>query len=128
MTSSKPSLTFASRAKFSSARISPRKVQLTANSIRGKKVTDVTEGLPFGQKRASKVLDKVVHSAVANAVQKGFSKSDLIISDVKLGKGITIGGGRWAAKGRFMPIKKKSTNITVELSVPTGETKKEESK
>lgn len=103
------------KSEYKKAKISPRKVYLIANSIRGKSIGEATEILSGIQKKGARLLEKTLKSAVANAKDSKLDKTGLFIKDVKVGPGPTLKKGRIAAKGRYKPILKRTTNIKVEL-------------
>ena len=101
---------------------SPRKMRLLADVIREKNVLDALNILTFSTKHASKTLEKLVRSAVANWEQKFETKaedSELFI------KAITIDSGRMfkrfqpAPQGRAYRIRKRSNHITLQLASRT---------
>ena len=99
-------------------RISPRKVRLVADLIRGKSVDEAMVILEHTQKRAAYFLDKLLKSAVANAVeneQLGGDVSDLYIKSICVGPGPVL--KRWSprAMGRATPIHKPTSHIDVVL-------------
>jgi len=97
-------------------RISPQKARLVADLIRGKDVETALNTLRFLPKKAARIIEKVVESAVANA-----SQSDAIDVDTLFVKKIFIDGGpmlkriRPRAQGRATRILKRSSHITVVL-------------
>ena len=104
-------------SKHESASISPRKMGLVADAVRGKTVADTMRILKFSHKKATDIMVNLVKSAVSNAVNNhGMSKEGLYIEDVQIGPGKTIKKGRIGSKGSFKPIKKRSTNIKVILN------------
>ena len=105
------------RAKGKNIRISPRKIRLVANLIKGLPVEQARIQLEFNRKIASKILIKLLDSAVANAVENfNASKDNLLV------KSITVDGGstlkRWMprAHGRATPIRKRTSHVNLVLS------------
>ncbi len=98
-------------------RISSRKLGLTADSVRGKNALEAMDILRFQRKKGAGIMLKVIKSALANA-KNNYQMSDenLILSELRVGPGHTFKKGRIAAKGRFKPILKRTTNITVVIS------------
>ena len=100
-------------------RISPRKVRLVVDQIRGKSVNDAYAVLQFSKKRAAKVIDKTLRSAVANARDKadqagGFVDVDeLYVKEAFVDEGPTLKRWRAAAQGRATPLRKRTSHITV---------------
>jgi len=97
-------------------RMSPRKVRLVVDLVRGKPVNEALSLLRFTPKSASKALDKVVRSAVANAENNyTLDAEDLFIARITADTGPTLKRFRPRAHGRVSPLLKRSTNITVVL-------------
>lgn len=113
------------KAYLKQIRISPKKVSLVAALVRGKSVTEALRILKFTNKRSAPVIGKLIASAAANA-ENNFKqdKEKLIISKLVVNGGMTLKRGRPISRGRWHPIKKRTSHITVELS-PAAETKKE---
>jgi large subunit ribosomal protein L22 len=104
--------------------MSAQKVRLVADMVRGKKAREALDLLRFTPKAAAEPVSKVIASAVANAVEnKQFTEDDLIISQIYVDGGPTRSWRRFAARGRFRPLERKSSHITVVLTevVPTEE-------
>ena len=113
-------------------RISPKKANLVAGTVREKKVTDALDLLKFMPKKAAKILYKVVHSAASNA-KNNFKQSfdELVITKILVTKGPTYKRSVPISRGRTHPIRKRTSHITVEVGIPEGEkeeVKKEEVK
>ena len=80
-------------------RVSPRKLNLVAQQIRGKKVDRALNELTFSQKRIASVVKMTLQSAIANAENNhDLDVDDLIVSEAHVGKGIVL--KRFAARGR----------------------------
>ena len=104
------------RAVARYVRMSPQKVRLVANLVRGKNAKDALELLRFTPKAAAEPVSKVIASAIANAVEnKRLSESDLVISQIYVDGGPIRHWRRFAARGRVRPIQRKSAHITVVL-------------
>lgn len=102
--------------------MSPQKVRLVADLVRGKKVKEALDILRFTPKAAAEPVSKVIASAVANAVEnKQFTEADLVISQIYVDGGPTRRWRRFAARGRFRPIERKSSHITVILREAANE-------
>jgi large subunit ribosomal protein L22 len=102
-------------------RISPRKVRLVIDLIRGKPVQEAMALLTFVPKEAAREVAKTLKSAVANAEQNNhLSAEDLIVSRAWVGPGPTIKRYRAAARGRAAPILKRSSHITVVVAEKEG--------
>ena len=95
-------------------RISPMKVRLVADLIRGKKVEDALNILAFTPKSSAPVLTKVLNSAIANAGQKkGVDVDTLIVKKISVDEGPTLKRFRARAMGRGTRILKRSSHIKI---------------
>ena len=104
------------KSKYVMARVAPRKVVLVANAIRGMHVNEAIRFLNFNDKKSSGIIKDIVESAIANGTHNfGLEKEGMYVADVKIGPGPVRKGGRFAAKGQFKPIWKRTTHITVLL-------------
>lgn len=105
-------------AKVSFVRITPRKLGLLADEIRGKGINDALSCLRFSpRKRTAGVLYTLLKSAVANADQKGTVDVDtLYVKTVLVGQGTTLKRFRPRAKGSAFRINKKTSHVKVTLS------------
>jgi large subunit ribosomal protein L22 len=94
--------------------ISPQKVRLVVDMVRGKKVDEALTILSFLPTPTAKAVAKVIKSAVANAENNfQMSPAELRITDIVADKGRTLKRFRPQSRGRFSPILKRSSNITV---------------
>lgn len=112
-------------AKLRYLRIAPRKVRLTADLIRGKKVQEALNQLQFITKRAALPLTKLLKSAMANARNNfGLEEGNLYISKITVDEGPKL--KRWMprARGRVTEIQKKTSHITLILDEITKKPKK----
>ena len=101
------------------ARISPTKVRPSCGLIRGKRVEEALNALGFELRRGSAMLRKTLESAVANAASVGgVDPMDLIVSEVRIDKGLVIKRFRPAPKGRAAHRQKKCSHITVSVTKP----------
>ena len=104
------------RAVARYVRMSPQKVRLVIDQVRGKDVTEALTMLKFMPQRAAKPVYKAVASAVANAEENfGMSTEDLYIAEIFADGAPTRRWRRFGARGRFKPILKRSSHITVVL-------------
>lgn len=95
-------------------RMSPRKVRLVADVVRGKPVEEALTTLRFMPSAAARVVFKVVKSAAANAENNyQMAPEDLYIARVTADEGPTLKRIRPRSRGRVSPILKRSTHITV---------------
>jgi large subunit ribosomal protein L22 len=98
-------------------RMSPQKVRLVVDQVRGKGVDEALTMLKFMPQAAAKPVYKVIRSAVANAEEnEGLDREDLYIARITADGGPTRRWRRFGARGRFKPIRKRSTHIAVVLS------------
>ena len=102
------------RAVAKDTGISPRKVRLLVDMVRGKKVDEALTILRFAPTPTARVVAKVVKSAVANAENNfQMSPSDLKIVTVFVDEARSLKRFRPRARGRSSPILKRSSHITV---------------
>ncbi len=98
-------------------RISPRKMRLVADMVRGKDVADAQTTLAFSTRHAAKVVSKVIGSAVANAENNhDMSGDELFVEKIFVNEGPTLKRIRPRAMGRAFRIRKRSCHVTVELA------------
>ena len=97
--------------------MSPRKVRLVVNSVRGLGADEALSLLKFMPKAAAGPVSKAIRSAIANAEEnQGWSRDDLYVSEIKADEGPRRQWRRYGARGRFKPILNRSSHITVVLS------------
>jgi large subunit ribosomal protein L22 len=95
-------------------RVSPQKLNLLAQLIRGKKVETALADLEFSRKRIAKDVRKCVMSAVANAENNhGLDVNDLIVSQAYVGKNLVIRRFHARGRGRMSAIQKPFSQLTV---------------
>ncbi len=100
-------------------RQSPRKMRLVAELIRGQSVNDAYAILRFSEKKAARSIEKLLRSAVANAMVKADEEGERLDVDELYVKQANVDGGptlrRWRARamGRASPIRKRMSHITV---------------
>ena len=99
-------------------RQSPYKVRFVADMIRGKRVSDAMNILDSTNKKASSFLLKSLKSAIANINfndDANFEEDELYIKSILIDGGPTIKRFRPAAMGRAVPIKKRTSHITITI-------------
>jgi large subunit ribosomal protein L22 len=97
-------------------RVSPRKIRLLMDEIRGKKVEEALNLLTFAPQKGAPILRKVVNSALANAGQyPDIDVDSLFIKRVFANEGPTLKRFRPRAMGRATRIRKRSCHLTVIL-------------
>jgi len=95
-------------------RISPRKVRLVLNLIRGKHVDEALTILRFTPKRASGIVAKVLKSAIANAENNhGMNRDNLYVAKAVADEGPTMKRVFPRAMGRADIIRKRTSHITI---------------
>ena len=102
------------RAILRYSRISSSKVKIVADLIRGKNVEEALAILQFTPKAASKKLEKLLKSAIANAENnQGMNRGNLIVSEIYANQGPTLKRIRPAAKGSAVRIRKRTSHVTI---------------
>ena len=105
------------KASATHIRISPRKVRMVVDTVRGKSVSQALSILGFTRKKAALPVQKLLKSAVANAVENG-SISDvdtLVIDRIMVDEGPTLKRYMPRARGRATPIRKRTSHIRIML-------------
>lgn len=96
--------------------ISPQKMRLVLDVVRGKKVEKAITDLKFLNKVSSEPVRKLIESAVANAENNfGLDRDNLFISEIYADEAPTRKWRRFGARGRFKPILKRSSHVRVVL-------------
>ena len=102
------------RAVTKLLRVSPQKLNLLAQLIRGKKVDKALADLTFSRKRIARDVKKTLESAIANAENNHDLDVDaLIVSEAYVGKGLVMKRLKPSARGRASRIEKPFAQITV---------------
>jgi len=117
------------RAIAKHVKMSPRKIRLVVDVVRGMEVNQALDQLNFINKWATKPVAKLLNSAVANAVNNfELDKDNLLIKEVMVNEGQTI--KRWMPKahGRATPIRKRTSHIILVLGEIKDSGKKEAKK
>ena len=97
-------------------RVSPRKVRLLINEIKGKKVEEALNILSFAPQKGAPILKKLINSAVANANQyPDIDVDNLFIKNAFADEGPTLKRFRPRAMGRATRIRKRTSHLTVIL-------------
>src|ERR1700760_706381 len=95
-------------------RTSPRKLNLVAQTIRGKKAGAALNELTFSPKRVAKVVKKVLQSAIANAENNhDLDVDDLVVREASVGKNLVMKRFHARARGRGARIEKPFAQITI---------------
>lgn len=104
-------------AKLRFARVSPQKVRLVADQIRGKRVANALQILEFSPRKGAAVVKKVLESAIANAEHnEGADIDELTVSTVFIDEGPVYKRIQPRAKGRANRILKRTSHITVKVA------------
>jgi len=110
------------RATARFLRLAPRKTKIVLDLIRGKEVTEALKILKFTPKAASLPVEKVLRSAMANAVIiEGSGKLDsesLLVKEAFVGAGPTLKRYRPRARGRADLRRKRTCHITLVVALP----------
>lgn len=104
------------RAQLRFLPLSAQKVRLVIDLIRGMDAVEALETLRFVQKRAALPVRKLLASAVSNAEENfGVSRDDLYVATIFADEAPTRRWRRFGARGRFKPIFRRTSHITVVL-------------
>ncbi len=106
-------------------RISPRKLRLVADLVRGQQVGKALQVLQFTPKRGAQFLAKAVRAAVANVEQleRGVDVDSLVIKSVVVDGGPTLKRFLPRAHGRATPIRKRTSHLTVVVADQASSTR-----
>lgn len=113
-------------AKLRQIRISPRKVKIVLNLIRGKTVKQALATLKYVPKAACSILEKLLNSAISNAVNNlNMNGENLYVSECFVTPGSMLKRIRAVSKGRSCRILKRMSHITIKVKEKTENSKKE---
>ncbi|BBU63557.1 MULTISPECIES: 50S ribosomal protein L22 [Methylosinus] len=102
------------KAVANTLRVSPQKLNLLAQLIRGKKVDRALADLEFSRKRIAHEVKKTLESAIANAENNhGLDVDDLIVAQAFVGKSLVMRRFAARARGRSSRIEKPFANLTI---------------
>lgn len=105
------------KAQLKSLRISPRKVRLVVDLIRGLDVDKALAQLVFSKKDAARPIKKLLESAIANSVHNHSMKREgLMIETAFVDEGTSMKRWQPRAFGRANPLRKRSSHITLVIS------------
>ncbi|MFD0860777.1 50S ribosomal protein L22 [Sungkyunkwania multivorans] len=106
-------------AKLNNCPTSPRKMRLVADQIRGQKVEHALAILKFSTKEASRRLEKLLLSAIANWQAKNeeasIEEAELFVKEIRVDGGSMLKRLRPAPQGRAHRIRKRSNHVTIVL-------------
>ena len=104
------------QAILKNVRITPRKMRLVADMVRGKQVQRAMDTLQLTNKKGARILSKVLKSAISNASDLATIDVDrLQISEVTVDMGPALKRFRPRAQGRATNIKKRMSHITLRV-------------
>jgi large subunit ribosomal protein L22 len=104
------------RANLRFLSISAQKVRLIVDLVRGKDANEALDLLRFVPNRAAQPVLKLLKSAVANAEENfGVSRDDLFVATIFADEAPTRKWRRFGARGRFKPILRRSSHVTIVL-------------
>lgn len=107
------------RALAKNVGMSPRKMRMVIDLIRGRSVNEAYSILKFSKKAATTPIEKALRSAVANAQQKADAQGtyldvdDLVVREAFVNEGPTMKRFSPRAMGRATPIMKRSSHVTI---------------
>jgi large subunit ribosomal protein L22 len=102
------------RAAVKFIRVSPRKIRLVMDQVRGRKVEEALNILSFAPQKGARILKKLINSAVANAEQNSNVDVDsLYVKRLYADEGPTMKRWRPRAQGRATRINKRTSHLTI---------------
>ncbi len=105
-------------------RVSPQKLNLLAQLIRGKKVDRALADLEFSRKRISVAVKKALESAIANAENNhSLEVDDLVVAEAHVGKALVMKRFHARARGRAGRVEKPFSNLTIVVREVPAEAK-----
>lgn len=103
-------------AKLNYLRMSPSKVRLVLDEIRGEKVDEAVAILSLSEKVAAEPILKLLNSAIANAENNlGMNRDELYVAETYANEGPTLKRIRPRAMGRATRIRKRTSHVTIIL-------------
>lgn len=104
------------RAKMRYTPSSAQKMRQVMTAVRGRKAEEALAYLQTMPQTAAARLAKLLKSAISNAVEnQGLHKEDLVIAQMFANEGPTRKWRRFGARGRFKPILRRSSHVTIVL-------------
>lgn len=104
-------------AKMINARVSAQKCRLVADQVRGMQVGNAISLLTFSTKKSAKIIQKVLVSAISNAIHNdGCDADELKIESIQVDEGMSLKRISARAKGRANRITKRCCHITINVS------------
>lgn len=113
------------QAKARHIPMAPMKVRRVIDAVRGMSAQSAMNALSAMPHAAAQPVYKLIHSAVANADEIGLDINNLFIAQISADEapGVMPGKGwraKWGSRGRYRPIRKRSSHITVVLEERQG--------
>lgn len=103
-------------AKLTNFAESAQKTRLVIDLVRGKKVVDALNTLSLTPSKAARPVRKLIYSAMSNAEENfGVSRDDLVVYKIFADEAPTRKWRRFGARGRFKPLLKRRSHVTVIL-------------
>ncbi len=112
-----------SQAKLRFLKISPQKARLVVDQIRGRDVGEALAILKTSPRRAARHVEKLLNSAIANTQnrEERIDVDQLFVKSCWVDKGPVERRGRPGTMGRFFPVLKRRSHITIQLDLrPAG--------
>ncbi len=110
-------MTLEAKAVARWVRVSPRKMRLMVDLIRGHNVRNAVNQLHFSMKRASEPVEKTIRSALANLMTMDeatkLDPADVFIKEIRVDEGPTLRRWKARAMGRATRIRKRTSHLTV---------------
>src|SRR6185437_14499009 len=105
------------KAIAKSVRISPRKLRLVAEAVKHMSVDKAYGTLEITHKRAARIIQKTLKSAVANAINNAkLDQKNLVIASVTVNESQPFKRFRPSTRGRIHPYKKRGSHLTIILT------------
>ncbi len=104
-------------ASLKNYRISPRKVRVVADMIRGKNVLDAKNILDNADMKARHPIHTLLDSAIANAVNNAKLDKDLLfVKEIRVDQGFILKRSMPVSHGSAHPIKKRTSHVLITLA------------
>lgn len=101
---------------------SPIKMRRVINSVRGMRAPDALQVLSLLPQAAAVPVYKTIKSALANAEENyALDAEDMVVSRISVDEGPRLRRARYGARGRFKPVRKRLSHITVVLEEKSAE-------
>jgi len=104
-------------ASLKNFRITPRKIRVVADMIRGKNVILAGQILIHADKKAKGPLNDLLSSAIANAKHNfNIDPENLIVKEIRVDQGVVLKRHRPVSRGSAHPIKKRTSHVSIMLA------------